>query len=102
MEIYNGGLILYGAGDFINDYQGIGGHERYRPDLTAGYFVDVDVARAHVTRVLAVPFRLRRFRLERATAADTEWLAETLEAASPAGGVTCRAVDGPAIDCSAV
>jgi poly-gamma-glutamate synthesis protein (capsule biosynthesis protein) len=102
MEIYNGGLILYGAGDFINDYEGIGGHERYRPDLTAGYFVDVDEARAHVTRVLAVPFRLRRFHLQRASAADTEWLAETLEAASPAGGVSCRAVNGPAIDCTEV
>ncbi len=102
MEIYNGGLILYGAGDFINDYEGIGGHERYRPDLTAGYFVDVDEVRAHVTRVLAVPFRLRRFRLERASAADTEWLAETLKAVSPAGGVRCRAVDGAAIDCSGV
>lgn len=100
MEIYNGGLILYGAGDFINDYEGIGGHERYRPDLTAGYFVDVDEADAGVTHVLAVPFRLRKLRLGRASPADTEWLTETLEAASPSGGVTCRAVDGPAIECS--
>ncbi len=102
MEFYNGGLILYGAGDFINDYEGIGGHEQYRPDLTAGYFVDMEEGAAAVRRVLVVPFRLRRFRLERATAADTEWLAQTLEATSSAGGVTCRPVSGPAIECSAV
>lgn len=89
-ELHNGALILYGSGDFINDYEGIGGRERYRPDLTAGYIVDVDEATGRVRRARALVFRVRRFRLERASAADTEWLAEMLHRVSPPGVRTCR------------
>ncbi|HSE89904.1 MAG TPA: hypothetical protein VLJ79_27080 [Candidatus Binatia bacterium] len=35
-------LILYGCGDFFNDYEGIGGYEDYRGDLGLMYFADVD------------------------------------------------------------
>src|SRR5262249_26154341 len=31
LEVYRGHLILYGCGDFLNDYEGIAGEERYRP-----------------------------------------------------------------------
>ena len=31
------GLILYGCGDFLNDYEGIGGYEEFRGDLTLLY-----------------------------------------------------------------
>jgi poly-gamma-glutamate capsule biosynthesis protein CapA/YwtB (metallophosphatase superfamily) len=31
IEVHRGKLILYGCGDFINDYEGIGGYEHYRP-----------------------------------------------------------------------
>ena len=30
-------LILYGCGDFINDYEGISGNEEYRGDLALMY-----------------------------------------------------------------
>lgn len=33
VEVYGGRVILYGCGDFVNDYEGISGHERYRDDL---------------------------------------------------------------------
>ena len=33
IEIYRRKLILYGCGDFINDYEGISGNEEYRGDL---------------------------------------------------------------------
>ncbi len=33
LEVYRGKLILYGAGDFLNDYEGIEGNEGYRDDL---------------------------------------------------------------------
>jgi poly-gamma-glutamate synthesis protein (capsule biosynthesis protein) len=87
VEFYNGGLILYGSGDFMNDYEGIGGHERYRPELTAGYLVDIDAATGRAERGIALAFRLRRFRLERASGSDTQWLAETLHRVSPRGSV---------------
>ena len=35
LEIYKGRLILYGCGDFLNDYEGISGEEEYRSDLTS-------------------------------------------------------------------
>ncbi|MFP3607435.1 CapA family protein, partial [Paraburkholderia sp. SIMBA_053] len=38
IELYRGKLVLYGAGDFINDYEGIGGQEAFRSDLALMYF----------------------------------------------------------------
>ena len=38
IEIYRNRLILYGCGDLINDYEGIGGQEAYRDDLAIMYF----------------------------------------------------------------
>ena len=38
LEVYRGKLILYGAGDFLNDYEGIEGNEGYRDDLALMYF----------------------------------------------------------------
>jgi poly-gamma-glutamate synthesis protein (capsule biosynthesis protein) len=72
IELYRGRAILYGCGDLINDYEGIGGYESYRPGLAALYFVTPGAG------LEAVPFRLRRFRLERAPEADARWLARTL------------------------
>ena len=37
IEVYNGKLILYGCGDFINDYEGISGNETLRGDLVLMY-----------------------------------------------------------------
>jgi len=34
IEVYQGKLILYGCGDFLNDYEGISGYEAYGDDLT--------------------------------------------------------------------
>jgi poly-gamma-glutamate synthesis protein (capsule biosynthesis protein) len=33
IELYRSRLILYGCGDFINDYEGIEGYEQFRDDL---------------------------------------------------------------------
>ena len=38
IEIYRDRLILYGCGDFIDDYEGILGYEKYRDDLTLMFF----------------------------------------------------------------
>lgn len=78
IEIHRGRTVLYGCGDFINDYEGIGGNEAYRPDLVLGYVLDYDTA--HGLRALeALPYRLRKFRLERASAEDVAWLAARLD-----------------------
>lgn len=36
-------MIIYGCGDFLNDYEGIIGYEGYRGDLILMYFVDVNL-----------------------------------------------------------
>lgn len=79
IEIYGGKPIFYGCGDFVNDYEGIGGYESYRGDLTLMYFVSFDMKRNILTNVDMVPLRMRRFRLNRADRQDTQWLATTLQ-----------------------
>jgi poly-gamma-glutamate synthesis protein (capsule biosynthesis protein) len=75
-EVHRGRLILYGCGDFINDYEGIGGHESYRGDLAVAYFVRLVDGR--LGELTLVPFRSRQLSLRRASAADVQWLLYTL------------------------
>ena len=42
IELYREGLILYGCGDFINDYEGISGYEEFRGDLAVMYLPEFD------------------------------------------------------------
>lgn len=85
IEVYRGRPILYGCGDFLNDYEGIGGHERYRGDLTLMYFPVIDPGDGALRRFEMVPLRMRRFRLERAPAEDLEWLRRRLTRVSGPG-----------------
>ncbi len=78
IEVYRDRPILYGCGDFLNDYEGIGGHEAYRPDLTLMYLPRVR-ATAGLAGMTMVPFRIRRFRLERASEPDAAWLRDRLD-----------------------
>ncbi len=78
IEIYRDRLILYGAGDFLNDYEGIGGYEAYRGDRVLAYFAELSGTGALVD-LRMTPFRTRRLRLERGSADDARWLAKTLD-----------------------
>jgi poly-gamma-glutamate synthesis protein (capsule biosynthesis protein) len=79
IELYRGRLILHGCGDFITDYEGIPGYEGFRGDLMLAYFATVDAPTGRLQRLAMAPFRMRRFRLERAPVADAGWLRETLD-----------------------
>ena len=74
VEVHRGKLILYGCGDFIDDYEGITGHQEYRDDLRLMYFVTVDPVDGTLARATMVPMQSRQLRLRHATAADTAWL----------------------------
>ena len=63
VEVYRGKLIFYGCGDFLNDYEGIGGQERFRSDLALMYFPLLDAASGDLRELRAVPMRMRRMRL---------------------------------------
>jgi poly-gamma-glutamate capsule biosynthesis protein CapA/YwtB (metallophosphatase superfamily) len=78
VEVYRDRLILYGCGDFLNDYEGIRGYEEYRSDLALMYFAGVDAASAAVVSFEIVPLQIRNFRLARPSNQDVEWLQQTL------------------------
>ena len=86
IEVYRGKLVLYGCGDFIDDYEGIPGHEDFRDDLVLMYFPVVDSPAGHLIQLRMVPMRIRKMRLSRASAAETEWLRDRLTAISGAFG----------------
>jgi poly-gamma-glutamate synthesis protein (capsule biosynthesis protein) len=95
IEIYRDRLILYGCGDFINDYEGIGGYETYRPNLSLMILPTLRASDGRLTRAKLVPLQMRRMRLERASCPDTEWLAERLTAVSRTfGTIIAPAPDG--------
>jgi poly-gamma-glutamate capsule biosynthesis protein CapA/YwtB (metallophosphatase superfamily) len=78
IEVYNDKLILYGCGDFINDYEGIGGYEEYRDDLALMYFPRIDPAAGQLIDLQMTPLQIKRMRLQRASRRDARWLQDTL------------------------
>ena len=62
IEIYKDKLILYGCGDFLNDYEGIGGYEEFRADLSLMYFATVDSSTGKLLELLMTPTQIRRFK----------------------------------------
>jgi poly-gamma-glutamate synthesis protein (capsule biosynthesis protein) len=78
IEVYQERLILYGCGDFLNDYEGIGGHESFRGDLSLMYFATVDTATGRLVTLRMTPTQVRRLRINRATQADRLWLSRLL------------------------
>lgn len=79
MEVYKGKLILYGCGDFINDYEGIRGNAQYRSDLTLMYFVTLNPESGQLVGVEMVPMQIRKFQLHRATPKDAQWLGKVMD-----------------------
>lgn len=77
-EVYQGKLILYGCGDFLNDYEGIEGYEAYRDDLSLMYLPSIDVGTGRLVSLRLVPTRIRNFRVNRASSNDTRWLESVL------------------------
>ena len=73
IEIYRQRLTLYGCGDFINDYEGIGGHEEFRGDLLPMYLPEVNEADGTLEALTIVLFQMRRFALRRASRQDAKW-----------------------------
>ncbi|WP_243345647.1 CapA family protein [Parabacteroides sp. FAFU027] len=86
LEVYKGKLILYGCGDLLNDYEGIGGEEAYRPDLALMYFVEIDPSTGKLVNLTMSPMPIRKFRLNKASRTDAQWLAKMLNRESQLSG----------------
>lgn len=89
IEVHEGKVIFYGCGDFINDYEGIRGHEEYRGDLTLMYFLELSSKSKQLQRLRMVPMQLYRFQLRYAAPADSFWLSKTLSEMTCGFGNPC-------------
>jgi poly-gamma-glutamate synthesis protein (capsule biosynthesis protein) len=76
IEVYRDRLILYGCGDFLNDYEGIGGHEQYRGDLALMFFPTL--VQGRLTRFAMTATQIQHFRANVAPDVGVRWLMETL------------------------
>jgi poly-gamma-glutamate synthesis protein (capsule biosynthesis protein) len=79
IEVYRRRVILYGCGDLLNDYEGIGGYESYRAELGLMYFLTLDATSGELRRLSMTPTRMQRLRVSRAAAADAAWLQASLD-----------------------
>jgi poly-gamma-glutamate synthesis protein (capsule biosynthesis protein) len=86
IEIYRDRLILYGCGDFIDDYEGISGYERYRDDLVLMFFPSVSPQNGQLLTLEMTPLQIRHMRLNRASLVDARWICETVNKISHAFG----------------
>jgi poly-gamma-glutamate synthesis protein (capsule biosynthesis protein) len=78
IEVHGDRLILYGCGDFLNDYEGISGHDSFRPELTLMYLPELDAGTGALKSLTMVPMRISRLSLQRADRAAAEWLRDRL------------------------
>ena len=78
IEIRNEHLILYGCGDFLDDYEGIGGYEAFRDDLGLMYFASLDCATGKLVNLQMIPTQIKCLRIQRASTQDILWLREVL------------------------
>ncbi len=78
IEVYNNKLILYGCGDFLNDYEGIGGNESYRSELALMYFANVDPKTGNLLKLEITPMEIRNFRANEVSTSDLLWVKDRL------------------------
>lgn len=79
IEVHRNRLILYGCGDFIDDYEGIEGYEPYRDDLVLMYFATLSAVSGELTALQMTPMQIRKMTLNTPSQADAAWTRGTLE-----------------------
>ena len=82
IEVYRKRLIVYGCGDFINDYEGIEGYERYRDDLVLMFFATLSPATGDLIALHMTPMQIRKLKLNTTSGPDSHWLRDALDRAS--------------------
>jgi poly-gamma-glutamate capsule biosynthesis protein CapA/YwtB (metallophosphatase superfamily) len=102
VEVYRDGLILYGCGDLLSDYEGISGHESFRGDLSLLYLPTFTRDGGKLGGLRMVPVRTRKMRLERSRGDDARWLARTLSRISRPYGTAVALGDDDVLTASAL
>jgi poly-gamma-glutamate synthesis protein (capsule biosynthesis protein) len=78
IEVYQDKLILYGCGDFMNDYEGISGYEDFRADLALMYFPKIDSGTGKLVSLKIIPMQMKNLRLNHVQRRDAQWLEKVL------------------------
>jgi len=78
LEVYRDKLIIYGSGDFLNDYEGISGYEHFRGDLGLMYFVSVEPSTGKLLQLQMTPTQIKYFKVNKASEKDGVWLRDIL------------------------
>ena len=78
IEVYKHKLILYGCGDFINDYEGISGHDQFRGELSLMYFVTLSFRTGNLLRLDLTPTQMKKLQVQFASSQDAQWLVNLL------------------------
>jgi poly-gamma-glutamate synthesis protein (capsule biosynthesis protein) len=78
LEVYKNKPIIYGCGDFLNDYEGISGHESYRSDLGLMYFVKWDCTKGDFVSLMMVPTQIRKLQISKPGKEDCNWIKNIL------------------------
>lgn len=79
LEVYQKKLIIYGAGDFINDYEGIGGYNQFRGELSLMYFPVVNLENGELISLKMFPMETKNFKINHASKPDALWLKSVLD-----------------------
>jgi poly-gamma-glutamate capsule biosynthesis protein CapA/YwtB (metallophosphatase superfamily) len=92
LEVYKNKLVIYGAGDFINDYEGIGGHEIYKGEISLMYFPDIGLQQKDLEGLIIVPLMVKNMRLNDISADDAQWVLDVLNLESEKFNTSFRMV----------
>ncbi len=93
IEVYKGKLIIYGCGDFIDDYEGISGYETFRGDLGLMYFASIEPSTGRLVRLRMTPTRIKNFRVNYASRDEAVWLLNVLNREGKALGTGAEVND---------
>jgi len=78
IEIYRDRPILYGCGDFLTDYEGIGGYEEFHGDLGLMYFATLEAETGALGALEMHPTTIRRFQVSWAAPEAAAFIAALL------------------------
>lgn len=78
IEVYRERPIMYGCGDLLSDYEGIGNNREFRDDLSLMYFPVLDATTGRLRRFELTAMRLKKMRINNASASESHWLAALL------------------------
>jgi poly-gamma-glutamate synthesis protein (capsule biosynthesis protein) len=102
IDVHRGRLILYGCGDFLNDYEGISGYEDYRDDLGLIYFASIEPSTGRLVGLRMTPTQIRRMQVQRAHTSDAIWLRDVLNRESREFAIEVALVEDELWLCNAI